>query len=303
MSGLSNCLAFSTIAPVIVMIFGATTIAGDPAMSFAPPVSLRDDLTKADTPTWLAGEKCLLLTDLEQAKLWRFDEPEKFTLLREAACRGKAGPDGRFYGIIDGALSAWKLGDAPTVIAAKAAEGREFSLNDIAVGQRGFLYFTTLKDPDKGRLSIVEIATGKIRVLFDGAQFGELANPNGIALSRDGKWIYVGISNYQQRKHSGVYRFAIDDTGGIDVKAGRAQPWAAVRAPDGIAIDVDDNVFFTSGGQIHAYAAAGKRLGNLKLPAGSGTNLCFGGEDGRTIYVTTNKALYAFQHQGGKNAP
>lgn len=33
----------------------------------------------------------------------------------------------------------------------------------------------------------------------------------------------------------------------------------------------------------------------LKIPKGSGTNLGFGGIEGRTLYVTTSSALYAFE--------
>lgn len=265
-----------------------------PPVRYQAPAALRADLNKADTPTWLVGEQCLLFTDLEQAQLLRLDMGNRFTVLRPAACRGKAGRDGRFYGVLDGKLSAWKLGEEPVVIAAQAADQRAFSLNDLVVGERGFLYFTTLKDPDKGRLSAVELATGKVRVLFDGEQLPTLANPNGVALSRDGRWLYVGISNYQQRKHSGVYRFAVAENGGIDVTGGSATPWAAVPAPDGLAIAADDHLYFTNGGLIQIFDPAGKSVGKLKIPKGSGTNLCFGGEDGRTLFVTTNEALFAY---------
>ena len=47
-------------------------------------------------------------------------------------------------------------------------------------------------------------------------------------------------------------------------------------------------------GPVEAVVSAdGKKVGEVKIPKGCGTNLTFGGADGRTLYVTTDKALYA----------
>jgi gluconolactonase len=179
------------------------------------------------------------------------------------------------------------------VILDKAAAGREMSLNDLAVGANGFLYFTTLKDPDKGRLSVVDVNRKTVTVAFDGEADKGLWNPNGVALSPDGKNLYVGISSYQDRKTSGVYRFPVKADGSLDVATGKKRKWAPVAAPDGIAVDRDGSVYFTAGPVVHVFAADGKAAGTIKIPKDSGTNLGFGGAGGRTLYVTTNKALYA----------
>ena len=66
-------------------------------------------------------------------------------------------------------------------------------------------------------------------------------------------------------------------------------------APDGIATDPAGNVFVTVGTAVVIVNPDGKKIGELKIPKASGTNLCFGGVDGKTLYVTTNAALYAFE--------
>jgi cytochrome c peroxidase len=49
--------------------------------------------------------------------------------------------------------------------------------------------------------------------------------------------------------------------------------------------------------------AAGKKLHEIKIPRDSGTNLAFGGAEGRTLFVTTNKAIYRAQPTQPANLP
>jgi sugar lactone lactonase YvrE len=46
---------------------------------------------------------------------------------------------------------------------------------------------------------------------------------------------------------------------------------------------------------VQVYGPDGKKWGTLAIPKGSGTNLGFGGQDMKTLYVTTNNDLYATQ--------
>lgn len=258
---------------------------------------------KADTPAWLpkaSGGKsagALLFTDLDQSKLFLLTPPTTVTEARAGATRGKVGPDGRFYGIIDGTLASWRPGEEPQTILAPA--DRELSLNDLVLSARGRLYFTTLKDPEKGRLSVVDVARKTVRVLFDGESEASLWNPNGIALSPDERFLFVGISSYKNLGRSGVYCFPILADGSIDVALGRAAPWAPIKSPDGIAVDKAGNVYFTAGGVVQVFDRYARPWGTIKIPRGSGSNLGFGGENQQTLYVTTFDALYAVDVQGG----
>jgi gluconolactonase len=259
----------------------------------APLELVKDGLTKADTPTWLPGEKCLLFADLDGAKTYRLDPPSSVTVARPESARGKAGPDGRLYAQMGNKLVAWKPGAEPEVILEAAAGGRELSLNDLAVSPDGrFLYFTTLKDPEKGRLSVVDLKARTVSIAFDGESEPTLWNPNGVAVSADGKWLYVGVSSYKNRKASAVYRFPLGTDGTPDVSAGKSAPWAAIAGTDGIAAAPDGSVLVTVGGEVAVLSAEGRKLRSIKVPRGSGTNLCLGGDDGRTLFVTTNNALY-----------
>jgi sugar lactone lactonase YvrE len=276
---------------LLPLLLVSSAFAAEP-LAFAPPRVVQSGGKKFDTPAWVASEKCLLFTDLEAGKLFRADG-DKITDALADGGRGKVGPDGKWYGVVKGELATWVPGEKPKVLAAKASGDKAWAVNDLAVGPKGRVYVTTLKDPDKGRVSVVE-PDGKVSVVWDGADEPTLTNPNGVAVSPDGKHLFVGISSYADRKQSGIYRFPLSDDGTPDVKTGKAKAWGAVNAPDGVAVGPDGRVYATAAAQVVILDADGKKAGALKIPKGSGTNLAFGGADGRTLFVTTNETVYAF---------
>jgi len=75
---------------------------------------------------------------------------------------------------------------------------------------------------------------------------------------------------------------------------------------DGIKVDVKGNVFSSGGagpGVIRIFSPQGKELGSLHMPIYGGepkkqicaTNLAFGGNDSRTLFVTACDAVYKIQ--------
>ena len=87
------------------------------------------------------------------------------------------------------------------------------------------------------------------------------------------------------------------------MEAGKTKPRIPVKAPDGIVTDRSGNVYFTAGSTVHVYTPYAQPIGKIKIPKGSGTNLCFGGNDrfARTLFITTWNAVYAVETPfGGK---
>lgn len=281
-----------TLGLCIVLSLSTSSAADGPAATFAPAKLIKDGYKKLDTPAWLPTEKKLVFTDQDSGKLYQLTMPNTIEEIGPGG-RGKVAPDGRWYGIVDGALVVRGPGSEQKVLVAKPAD-KELSLNDIAIAPNGNVYFTTLKDPEKGRMTIVD-PKGKTTVAWDGNDEPTLVNPNGAAVSADGKWLFIGISSYKDKKHSAIMRFPIKADGSLDVAAGKAQKWGNVSGPDGIAVGPDGNIYATAGAVVVIMSPDGKKIGELKIPKGSGSNLNFGGPDGKTLFLTTFNALYVYE--------
>jgi gluconolactonase len=186
------------------------------------------------------------------------------------------------------ALSRFDLATGKRTGLAGQYKGQVFnSPNDIAIAADGVIYFT---DPGfqraaapggQGATRVYRVGTdGAVSVVEDG-----IANPNGIALSPDGKVLYVNGGGEQ-----GVLR-AYDIVGGVP-QAGRDLV-AGLKVPDGMAVDCRGNLYVTehSARRVRVFSPEGKQLATIGVDANV-TNAAFGGKDRKTLYVTGAGALW-----------
>ncbi len=148
--------------------------------------------------------------------------------------------------------------------------------NDLAIGPDGTLYAS---DPNWKE------GTGQIwRIDRDGTVTllaANLGTTNGIEVSPDGKTLYVNES--VQRK---LWAFTLTDEKTITDK------WLvkefADHGFDGMRCDVAGNLLVTRHGKgtVVTLSPKGEILGEIGVLGTKPSNLCFGGEDGRTVYVT-----------------
>ena len=147
--------------------------------------------------------------------------------------------------------------------------------NDLARASNGVLFAS---DPNwaKGTGQLWRIdPQGKVtRIAAD------MGTTNGIEVSPDGKTLYVNES--VQRK---IWAFAIT-AGGIANK--RLLKEFPDHGFDGMRCDVDGNLYVTRYGKgtVVKISAAGKILREIDVLGQRPSNICFGGPDGRTAYVT-----------------
>lgn len=147
--------------------------------------------------------------------------------------------------------------------------------NDLAIGPDDVLYAS---DPDWGN------GTGRIwRIGRDGtvtllAQ--GLGTTNGIEVSPDGTMLYVNES--VQRK---IWEFAIDEGTLRDRRLLRAFP---DHGFDGMRSDTGGNLYITRHGKgtVVVLSPDGEIRREVDVLGKLPSNLCFGGADGRTVYVT-----------------
>jgi gluconolactonase len=148
--------------------------------------------------------------------------------------------------------------------------------NDLAIGPNGGLYAS---DPDwKNKRGQVWHIAAKGKVTRVAADMG---TTNGIEVSPDGKTLFVNES--VQRN---VWAFEIAPDGGLLNK--RLIKQFPDHGFDGMRCDVDGNLYITRHGKgtVVKMTPTGETLQEIAVLGAHPTNICFGGPDGRTAYVT-----------------
>lgn len=148
--------------------------------------------------------------------------------------------------------------------------------NDITITADGTLFAS---DPNWAN------GTGQIwRIDPDGtvSKVAEnMGTTNGIEVSPDGKTLYV---NESKQRH--IWAFDITSSGNLANK--RLLKQFADHGFDGMRCDVDGNLYVTRYGKgtVVKLSPTGKILQEIAVLGARPSNICFGGPDGRTAYVT-----------------
>ena len=181
--------------------------------------------------------------------------------------------------------------DGTVEVIVDSFDGKKFSSpNDVAVKSDGTIWFT---DPPYGipKDQKQEQATNNV-YRFDPKTkaitiaIADCDRPNGLCFSPDEKLLYVADSG----KPKNIRVFAV----GADGTLADSKVFATFDkgAPDGIRCDVQGNVWSSAGDGVRVYSPAGTWLGTVLTPE-SAANLCFGGADGKTLFITARTSLYA----------
>ena len=148
--------------------------------------------------------------------------------------------------------------------------------NDLAIAPNGTLYAS---DPNW------KAKTGQLwRIDPDGTTTrlaADMGTTNGVEVSPDGKRLYVNES--VQRN---VWVFDIQPDGGVANK--RLLRQFPDHGFDGMRCDAEGNLYITRYGKgtVVVLSPAGEALREIDVLGARPSNLCFGGPDGRTVYVT-----------------
>jgi len=165
------------------------------------------------------------------------------------------------------------------------------SPNDLAVRSDGTIWFS---DPDYGVgkrereidenfVFCFQPDSGELFIAAEGFR-----KPNGVCLSPDEKRLYVADSGGP--RHIRVFDVARDGS----LTGGEVFAKIDIGAPDGMRCDRAGRLFSSAGDGVHVFAPDGKLLGKILVPE-SPSNLCFGGEEGTTLFMTARTSIYAIE--------
>lgn len=181
-------------------------------------------------------------------------------------------------------------------------EGKRLnSPNDVVVHSSGAVYFTDPiyglpkgeKDPSReiDFCGVFRIdPDGKVSVVSK-----EVERPNGIALSPDEKTLFVANSH---KGKFNVYSIALGEdgtTGGMKLFFD-ANKLEGKGSTDGLKVDTEGNVWTTGPGGLLIVSKEGKLLGRV-LTYQPTSNVAFGGQDGKTVFLTANDRIMRFQRK------
>jgi len=111
-----------------------------------------------------------------------------------------------------------------------------------------------------------------------------LKGPNGIIGTPDGKQLYV--SDFADKL---TYVYDIRPDGSLDNRKLFAR-----MGSDGMTIDNRGNVYFTGDG-VTVFNSKGEQIEHIPIDAKWTANVCFGGKDMKTLFITASEYLYSLR--------
>ncbi|HWB17416.1 MAG TPA: SMP-30/gluconolactonase/LRE family protein [Vicinamibacterales bacterium] len=110
----------------------------------------------------------------------------------------------------------------------------------------------------------------------------DMQQANGIIGTPDGKKLYVADIRGRQ---TFVYDINADGTLGN-------KTLFCESGSDGMTIDSEGNVYLSSGRAVQVYDKTGKHIESIPVPEVP-SNMCFGGKDMKTLFITARTGFYA----------
>ncbi len=235
----------------------------------------------------------------KSARIMRLDEKGKATLWLD-----NSGGIGGTWVSKEGRLLATQAHDHRVVSYAFGPEGPLdlkvlhtdkdlFQPNDLCQLAVGDIYFTDPDFKEKKASAVWHLSPkGEAKKVIT-----DMAVPNGVIASLDGKVLYVSDSH---QKHWMCFPILP----GGDVGKGQvffAPETENKKDPDGMTIDARGNLYFTGRGGVWVVSPKGKALGLIPVPRFC-SNVAFGGPDYKTLYLTCSQKVFslAMNIEGGR---
>ncbi len=296
---------------------------------FAGELKIEGRVAFVEGPAW-SPDGNVFFTDIENNRIMRRDPSGALHVFRQPS--GKANglsfdSKGRLHaceGHREGGnrrVTRTETDGIITVLTDRYDGKRYNSPNDLTIDSKGRIYFT---DPRYGGYDgpqeVEQIdgegkpIEGVYRIDPDGKVTRiithEVQRPNGIAISQDGKYLIVA-DNHNGPDAGGqrmLWRFDLKGDGSVDPASRKVLfDWEKERGPDGIAIGPDGHVYATAGfnfaselesantfpAGVYVISLEGEKVGFIAVPEDMITNCTFGGEDGKTLFITAGHKLWS----------
>ena len=255
-------------------------------------------------PVWDPAKRCLYFSDIPADTIYRYTKANGVEVYRTPSHFSNGltiDHQGRLLTCEHRTRRVTREGiDGSVEVLAERYGGKRLnSPNDIIVTREGTLIFT---DPHYGLMPGIggpaeqELPFRGVYRLNPGATeptllADDFAAPNGLALTGDERKLYVDDTI---RSHIRV--FEVGD--GWTLSGGRVfwefpneEVSGLPGVPEGMKLDIHDNVFCTGPGGVWILSPSAVALGHIRMPEVT-ANLNWGEDDARTLYLTASTSLY-----------
>jgi gluconolactonase len=268
--------------------------------------------SKIEGPVWIPGGQYLVFSDMANNKLKKLVPPNTFSdYFVPSPTTMKY--NGNFLDLQERLISCicssvlevvMTTNGVATPLVTTCSALKFFSPNDLVVKSDGSIWFTDPGwdsglplPPPAGSYQPSGFQTGLYVYRFCETNGNatctvvatSVAKPNGICFSPDETKLYVADNGTGS---SGMVRvFSV--TSSNTLTGGAVFVTVSSGIADGIRCDVNGNLWTASGVGIEIYAPDGHLIGKIVLNTGV-SNLCFGGREYNTIYMTAAPNVYSF---------
>ena len=258
----------------------------------------------AEGPLWWKEDNSLLFSEVRGDRRWKWSEAEGITLVSEPTNNGNGltwDPQGRLVMCEGGGRKVSRTEhDGSTTVIASNYHGRRFnSPNDVVVKSDGSIYFS---DPGGPSPETDLDFSGVYRVSPDLGSINLLVRdyvlPNGLAFSPDESILYINdsvgllVRDNMFRSQGNIDAFDVQANGMLANRRVFCELRGEMSGiPDGMKVDVEGNVYCTGPGGVWVLDATGKHLGTILTEVEHTTNMAWGGDDWKTMFITTFETL------------
>ncbi len=288
----------TTVCALLLVIGVATITFAEESTVIAPGAKLEKlagDFKFTEGPASDA-EGNVFFTDQPNDRIMKWSTDGKLSTFLQPAGRSNGlcfDKQGRLWACADGKNELWVIdvGAGTHNVVVKDFQGKLLDgPNDVWVRPDGGVYFT---DPfykrdywQRGPMEQDQQATyflspnGKsLKRVTD-----DLLQPNGIIGTPDGKTLYVA-----DIKANETFAYEIKPDGSLTGKR-----LFCKLGSDGMTIDSQGNVYLTGKG-VTVFDNSGKQIEHIDVPESWTANVCFGGPDMSTLFITASKGLYSIK--------
>lgn len=258
------------------------------------PEVLAEGFRFTEGPVWHEG--ALYFSDVRANAIYRWTAAGGAKIFRHdvaGACGNAIGIDGslitaEFSRKVERTEIKDGQAGAAMILADRLGSKLFNSPNDLTVRSDGGVYFT---DPPFGiSRNEEEMGFSGVFLIRSAGQVVRLSRdstrPNGIAFAPDEKTLYVADSATGR-----VWAYPVKEDGTTDEGKPilEAKDASARGIVDGLKVDSDGRIYVAGPGGIWVFTAKGEQVARLSVPGAS--NMCFGGEDGHTMFITAGPRI------------